>query len=188
LLDLSASRNASEKTIVRTSLKVGSRRSAVRNGSFSFNFVKRGMEIAGETPARIAPSKSESKTCRCKTIEAVTATIAKVPKKLVSVSRMALFKACRRLEKFSPSPASNNRMTRVSVVKTGPTAPKDSGLAKWKTGPIKRPRPMRGRTSGIRFFSKMAAKRCARKIRAPPPAMATDVRIFALLKTTENEV
>jgi hypothetical protein len=102
--------------------------------------------------------------------------------KPVRVRRIALFRDCCRLEKLRPKPLSNNRMTRVSVVKTGPTMPKEPEFTILNIGPSKSPRPIKGRTSGIRFFSKIAAKRCARKMSAPTAAIAIDVRITALPK------
>src|SRR3990170_4198334 len=97
--------------------------------------------------------------------------------KFSDVSDTVAPNALRRLSWRSSMPLSKRMKTRVTVVKTGPTAPKSSGVTIPNTGPRKSPIRIRNSTSGTLVRLKIAANRCARKIR-PPMKMMTGARFM----------
>jgi len=80
-------------------------------------------------------------------------------KKKVSGARViAPPKTERSVFNFNVSPPSNKMIINVIIVKTGPTEPKKLGELRPRTGPIKIPRIIKKRTSGILVRLKMPVK------------------------------
>jgi hypothetical protein len=83
---------------------------------------------------------------------------------------MALLKDERRFPNFRAKPLSKRIITRVMVVKIGPTAPKCVGETRPKTGPTQIPIIVSRRTSGILVRRKTPVKKWAKKTRIPTNA------------------
>ena len=136
-------------TILRTSFIEDSTESKVPVFSRILSWRTRGITTVPEVKPIMAPKMNAGRISRSVSHIASPATTNIVEKKLIGARIIALLIAERSMLNLRARPLSKRMIIRVTVVKTGPTAPNRAGEASPSTGPAQMPMIISRMTSGI---------------------------------------